>query len=472
MATVHYWPSQTSFDDASFRADSEQLEQFRTRDFSSMEGEIAELFQIKANRPAVRAVPLVYRVTRDIASLYVRPPSRDWSGVPVPVRTRLDDILNRSDANTFLRTASRQYIGQNTVIVTADQVSPREVSLRSWLPYQARVMFADPMEEDIQKAERLELLVPLSRDDIGTITWGLRIYTQTHAFTADLDGDMLDGGGIYNEEGLNPLGYIPAVAARRESAVLGRWFPPVPDDLRQVQIGTVVVLSTVEDVLRKQGFTRTLLTGEAAKIATDQMQYGAGLVEAYPGDDLGVTQITPAPPTDKTLAALETTLRMYGASTYVNLQTLLSTGSGITGDAKAMEVLRETEHRRELELDFQALERDLARLILDTVALSGAARVDASSLDVSIDYHYVEPKKNELQQMQAAQAAFSLGMDTPIDAVARSEGIPREKAKVKVMARLAEMIEIGRASPGGMTEDAAPDLPSLGDNNVTGGVGD
>ena len=466
MATGPTFPASAILDLVSFRQDSEQLQEFLTRDFSSMLSEITSLFQHQ--RPPLRFVPLVWRLARDLAPLYVRKPDRSFTGVSPTVAEQMARVYQRAHFDTLMRSCSRQAVVHNTQVVSVDPVGPEDVAVRAWSPFELDVEFDDPLEEDIRRAKMVRLRIPLTWDD-GRVEYGSRVYTQTMAYTTrcDDDGNDVPIAGIFNDDMTNPFNGIPLRAYRRETAIKGFWFPPIAQDMLAVQIGINLVLSFVEHVGRHQGFTQTTLTGSGAKTAAENMYAGPNYVLAMDGDDMTLDVHDPSPPTDKTLDALDTTLRLFGASNYVDVQSLLSKSTGITGDAKAMERQDQEEARRELELDFQQFEADIAGLVLEAMRLKGLPRGDEGAVGVDIDYRYVEPARNDLQTVQAQEARFLLGLDARTKVIAREQGMSLDDAADVLRSNLEESAKVLMAQAE-VLQSRATTSASEGDNNVPG----
>lgn len=464
MAAGTTFDEHATFDLDSFRDDSEQLHEFLTLDFSSMDSEISALFAHQ--RPPLRFVRLVWRVARELAPLYVRRPERTFDGVPSSVVGQLERCYEKNRFDRFMRVLSRQAVVQNTQIVSADPVSAELAKLRVWSPFEANVEFEDPLEEDIRKAKRVDLRIPLTNED-GRVTYGRRVYTQDSAVVTRNDGQSIVRG-IFNPDGTNPFDGIPLRAYRREECIKGFYFPAISQDLLALQIGMNLVLSFVEHIGRHQGFTQRTITGGEAKTAAETSYTGPDYVMALAGDDLQLDVHDPNPPTDKTLDALDTTIRLFGAGTYVDVQSLLSKSTGITGDAKAMERQDQDEARRELEKDLESFESEIAGLTLEAMRLKGLKRSQPEDPKVTLDYRYVEPRRNDLQTVQAQEARINLGLDARSRILARESGISVEDAMSTVEENLEEAERLRDMRAEQIEAEPPPTFPSEGDNNLPG----
>ena len=460
---MEWFEAEQQRDEDGFREDSRTLELYRTRDYSPLDAVFATLFKRSENRPPQRTVPLVYRLSHDQAPQYVRRPIRRIDA-PVGTQRRIEEMLGLP-WHRAMRTASRRAVTHQSVIASIDPKGPLSAELRSWCPYECNVVFRDPYEEDIRNAERVEIRVPLSK--VGdVVTYGMRVYTQDLAVVTDATGKKELGEIFPGTNGLNPYDGIPLAAMRLAEAEAGFYFPALRWDWKHAQEGVCAVLSFSEHIMRVQGFTRTLLTGGEAAQAIENKEFGPNAVEAWPGDGISVDFVTPNPPVDRTLAALETTLRLFGSSNLVQVESLLSHSTGITGDAKAMERLDQEEARRELELDLEQFESDAINLLTEVVGPYGIPR-RRERLKVELDYQYPEPPRNELQQMQAFEAASRLGLDSSVRKIAREQGISLEQAAATLTAIVSEQgMVLRELLAAGLATEAAP--PTQGDNNLPG----
>ncbi len=461
MAILTPWVITEQFDWQAFRDDSRQLEEFRTRDFSSMAAELANV--IKHGKPEQRFIPLAWRVCRDLAIQYVRRPTRVFEGVGLATADALADIYKRAKFDQFMLRMHQRLIGHTSQIISADPIGPRQVKLRAWAPFEADVCFKDALEDDIRRAERVELLVPIRRLD-STLHYGRRVYTQTDAWT-EATGNKVS---LFNEDEKDlshDFGEIPLRAIRRDEAIKGWYFPPLPLDLLSVQIGLNIAVSDIELICRHQCYGREALTGPGALVAAEQMQDGPDFMRIYPVDaQYSYTETNPA--VDKYLNAVESTLPLFGSNNYISPESrVYSTGSrfpGVTGNAKEVERIDQREERERSEVLLEDAEQDIAELITNVLARNGDSllAINSEAVQVKIKYNYVEPMANNLQTSQARELDYSQGLGSPEEDVARIMGIPASEAKGFVEERLESFIR--RRSQLGAGAADVPGLDRIG----------
>ena len=421
------------------RAESEQLEQFRVRDFSSMATELAEVFG--HSDPELRHFPLVSRVSKDLGCLYAVPPRRHFEALSDAEAYKIEAVYKSAQFDSFMSTVARKSVVQQSQGVAVDVLNPRRVRLMSFSPYEVVVESDDPLETDIRYVSRVTLRVPLKVTEEGytrAVFFGRRIYTQTEAYTeVPKTGGEVERVPVYGNSIEHGFGRIPLVLVRLEEAPKGWFLPRVPGDLLAMQIGLNLALSDTLYIASYQCFASQALIGPGAKQAIKQAKVsGPNRIAAYDSDEgLQHVVINPNPPLDKYLAVIDKSLRIWSANAYVSPESLLNS-TGITGDAKAQERLDQEEERRRLESVFADAEQDIAELVAESLSRS-ASIVPVPAPNVKIDYHYVQPRgRNSLQEAQAKAVEFRTGMDSLREYVARVAGLFLDEADALIVERL------------------------------------
>lgn len=477
-------------DERADRGDAEQLEEFRTRDFSSLVTEFASIFE--HTTVPVRAFPLVWRVSKELAPQYVRPPTRTWRGGTDVQRKAMDKLYRESGIDQSMATISERLVGQQAQVVAVEPARDGTVSLRSWGKADVWTWFDDPMQTDIREAATVMIRVPVRiKNQVANslIEYGWRTYTQSEAWT-DEEGTKVP---VFGTDIAHGFGMIPLLVKRLEEPAAGQFWPPIATDMLAMQIGSASSMSDVMLVCLHQCFDREALVGPGAKQAMlktggdgkgdDDAAQGPNIIHAYDGGEEGLTHtmVSPNPKVEKHLAAIEKLIRWWGASSYVPIESLLNS-TGITGDAKAEERHEQEQHRIRMETRMRELEFDLFKLIKQ-VANSEAAKPIVRIPDVieleAVDYRYVEPRSNTLQSAQAAALRFATGLDSLTEMIARSEGITMEQAKERGIERLkAARDVIAGSGPAGPPQGDPPPAgppdggrPTPGIDRIAGAMG-
>lgn len=422
-----------SYDSVDARADSFQLEQFRTLDFgSAMSGELAKVVSKNANIHE-RYVALVHKFCNDRAKQYVLRPTRKFSAGGATAERKLEEVYTNSAMDWALLGAHQKAEGQSGVVLLVEPDRPLQVRVRSFIQAETDVdLGQDLMNRDLRTAAKLTLRWPMRRDG-DTILYGRRVYTPTEAWQ--------EGPGSTKKAGLfnrldpgdlrNPLGFIPAVGVQLIEPPHGWWWPRLPLDILSVQIGLIVGLSDIENIVRIKAPGREVVAGEDAKAAVKtRHQAGPEGLLALEGEGLTYTYASLDPRIDRYLAAIETTLKLCAVYRDVNPDGLW-TSSGITGDAKEVEREEILEARKRAELVWASAEQDLAEVVA-RVASVGPRAIELPSARVHVDYHYVQARRNDLQTQQARALACFLGLDSALEIIERTENTPSREYAVSL----------------------------------------
>ena len=430
--------------------DSEQLEQFRTGDFSSMSDELKEV--IEFDKPALRYVNLVGRVCRELGGLYTRDPSLRWSNLTESQSEAMDSLYRRSRVDRFMATVSEKLVAHNSQIIAIDPAGPGRVSLYCFSPYEFEVKFSDPLAAtgSIRGADRVELRVPIATDR-GHVMFGKRVYTKTEAWTEAPGGGRR---GIFSEDFSHPFGSIPLVGIRREYAAHGYWAPSLPYDLLSVAIAVMVSLSDILHIASRQCHGREYIIGNGARAAAKTMPMGVDYItaiESADANDLEHKFVQGDPKIDKYLAAVERVVQIFATNRNVSSESLLNS-TGITGVAKELELHDREVERRRVERIHADAESDFAALAWEVLANAGESPALAGipSPDLRIDFRYVQRPQNSLQEAQANEIRFRQGLDSVEEFVARTEGVSADEARKLIDRRMQSVTErIGVVGDGG-----------------------
>lgn len=465
MPLLNTFPDQETFNWQEFREDSRQLDEFATRDFSSMTQELADV--LTHGDPEPRFLPIVWRVARDLAIQYVRQPTRTFTGGTVAQVRFVEDLYSRWKFNAFMLKAQQRLVPQTSLIASIDLPRFRRPVWRTWAPWESCAIFtSDPLETDVRFADRVELLVPIAQlAETGVPIYGKRIYTQTEAWTQT----ETDDGEIGNRVALFPQSedpddfrhgfpHIPLVDVRREDALKGWYYPPLALDLLATQIGVNIDLSDVTALCRFETFGREALTGPGALVAQEQMVAGPDRLLYFP-DDARYSYTATDPKIKDYTDKIEKELMWAASVNYSSIEALTDSRS-ITGAAKKVERQDQVEERERQETMLRDFEQDMLGLLLMVLGsrdvLARQALRGADGMKVSVVYHYVEPVDNQLQSVQSRQLQYAVGEDSAEEREARVTGSTIDQATDVVAGRRereaarkeAAGIPVGAPTPG------------------------
>ena len=446
-------------DEWAIAEDSEQLEQLRTGDFSSLSDELKSV--IEHDKPALRYFGLVARVCKELAALYVREPNRRFINLSDVQSEGLESLIRRNRVNRFMQTVSEKLVCHNSQIIAMDPAGPGKVELYCFSPYEFDVFYSDPLRSagDIRTADRVEIRVPVGSDKQGQVMFGKRVYTSTEAWVEAPGGDRR---GIFNDDLSHGYGYIPLVGMRREYSPHGYWAPPLPYDILSTAISVCIAMSDCLHIASRQCHGRSILIGNGARTAAKEMPNGVDYITAIESadvNDLEYKFIQGDPKLDKYIRVIERVVQTFATNRNIRADSLLIVGlSAIAGQMESHD--QEVERRR-VERIHEDGEQDFFELLLDTVKMAGNNPQFASFPvpDVRVDFLYVTKAQNTLQEAQAAEIRFRQGADSIEEFVARTEGIAIDEAKTLVNERLESV-----AKRMGLTPDGTPGLDRIDKN--------
>lgn len=461
------------YDVAAARA--RQLEAFRVCDFSSMATELSKVYDF-GSRIQLRNFAITSRASKDCAPQYIRAPRRTWRRVSEAQAALLDDAYKAMRVNDELLEGEQQSVGQQAhllgIFVSADGTRPELTRIASYEIDEIR--FRDPLEKDIARAERVVVSLPvvdavtaLRQPDRAALALKL-VLTPDQAYMRLPTGQEL---GLLRRDGRNPTGRIPLVLSRRSrpvdrSAVL----PPIADDLYSCQIGVNLAVSDIEFIVRHQSHGRMIIQGPAAGIAASMIPDSPAAAWPITSKETTVSILQSQPAIEKYLAAVEMTLRLFASYRYLSPEGF----RGLTGDAKGMDALGQQDEYIRQEQRCFSLESDLLQLYaaVHNTCLPRALRLPDEP-SVLVKYHYVKPRENSLQQMQALDLACARGLADTIETIQEWEGVPEaeaeqlfEKRLKRHEERLQRMRELGGDEKTAGTDRIAQ---QVGEDNGRGG---
>ena len=160
---------------------TDALWRYMRRDFSDFDTELDRIYPRTSSDMIRRTVPWLYRLCRELATFYVRPPARVFidpqtgEQLPPEVLRRIDSIYRGAGVNSAMRTAHEHLIGMgNAVMMVVPVVTDTLRGVRILQPpphYQA-----------------FSLSNVLSHDERDATEWWVRVPIKKHT--------ALEGGGL------------------------------------------------------------------------------------------------------------------------------------------------------------------------------------------------------------------------------------------------------------------------------------
>lgn len=455
-----------------------QLEQFRNFDFRSMDAELAAVFE-NPKGIHLRHNGLSHRVSLDGAGQYVDTPMITYLGVSERDAQLLADMRKALDVNMRLLDAEQAGVLQQAYVLAILPDRTGRPRLHRFLPYEvAEVVITDPWaDDDLSAADRVVLMKPITPPGNagllanldGVSPWCAKIVlTRTEAYMEMPDGTK---AGIYEPGGSNPLGRIPVVGTRRAKPANGvGYFPEVARDVLSCHIGLTLVISDCEFIARYETPTKIIATGPGAKTIPKTIPSTPMRIIPFGGDqaDVTVTEIQSQAPIEKYIRAAETAV--YYLSQYRYLRPEAYQASIVTGSARRADAEGFMEDRRRHETRTAKLEQDLCDLMVATWNAGNRALKIQGNPEVKALYRYVRAQDNVLQEAQALEKLFGLGLLDEVREVSHREGVSLEMAAARLAERQARQLALLKARAEAMLP-ATPegDAPEVGDRKVDEG---
>lgn len=434
MATYKLFDDIETFPDASFQADSFQLDEFVRGDFSSMQDELNEIMPSNENI-VLRHFPIVEKMAKDSARPYVRRVNRTFGEVTDAHARMMGGVYRDLKMNSFMLRTAMRASAQNGICVAPVPARNGRIRLFNFIPGEVVVERDDPMEDDIRYASKVTIRCPIKQK--GSIAaFGRLVFTPGEAYIETGDEKV----GVFAPNRRNPFGYIPAVVARFVQPASGWFWGPLKQAWAKMQISVDVAISDVDMTCRFQAHGKESLVGPGARVAAagaSKVRSGADVIlaiDTMSDDRLEYDIKNSNPATDKYLAAILFQIELFERLNCIASGSLTPGGTGssaITGRGKEVERLAELEERNRLETIWSDFEDDLGGLVADLVSHRGLVRIPRPTVD--IDYQYVEVPDNDLQATQSAVLRYLVGRDSPGEQVAREENLDNAEAGWKVV---------------------------------------
>ena len=413
---------------------SKQLEEFRNLNFGSMPTELGRLFSADTAQmtKGLRYFNITGKACDDVAIQLSVPPARRFTEVSDAQAKRWAEIYAELGVDDVLAIGERQAVAQQCMVYGHWPDTRGRLRLIRFLTYQVdEVSFDDPWAAaggELQDASRVVLCRPAyySSDtyQAGPTTQFIAkvVMTRDEAYVEMPNGDR---SGLFRPDMRNPLGFIPLQGTRRALPIDDTdWSPEVSQDMLSVSIGTILAATDWEHIVRQDLPRKTYLTGQGARLMTkDSVKVLAGGLIPLPLETT-VTVTDTAPAIDKYIMAMDRTLALFA-----QMRNLSPEGyTGLTGNAKNVDMFALEQERLKQENRLRTLERGLVRLIARVHVLTqrSALTLEEPTLDVS--YVYPRPRENVLQEAQAIPLLASMGLLDLVDEIARNEKVGPEEA--------------------------------------------
>ena len=378
-----------------------------------------------------RTIPLTWRMAREMSTLYLRSPLREWKGATDTQRETIEQVYAEKKVNRKLRQAHEHLsVVQNATVWV-------------WLTASGWKLINPPVHElwvtpgsvvgdDVEDVLEWRLRLPVVSDPTAsTAPTAVALITPAIAIW-ESGPDGWAGTGIWREDGSNPFGRIPVVLLRGSDPGPGEFWAPVPEDMLDSQRAANHDATDLGTIARLQGYAQAVAKGLTAQQARE-IEVGPQKTVGVPPDG-DFTYASPAPSIEQYLSQSESYLKLTIACNGMNPATIMKS-AGITALAKIIEIMdREVERRRAVD-EFAAAENALYELVrlADNATSGGLGRLPVG-VTVTVSYREPVQPADPTSQAQADSQNIDLGIESAATILADREAISVADAEERVRA--------------------------------------
>ncbi len=428
-----------SYDRTNWRENTEQLYKYLHRNMEDTTETLQELFPAtwEQRLPILRPVPFVWRIARTLSTLYQKTPARRFVNLSPSVEEQVKKIYTRLDVDNQLLKLQEQLVALNNAVLWVMPDNRGGLRLVIVPPHWHDFDMEDPLSTDVEDVKSVRVKLPVGRDtSSGMILYGIAEITKTSARWAEAPG-KLQGTGFFNEEGTNPLNRIPC-AVVRGAVDPGRFFANENADLLQAQRALNLSLTDIGYTAGLQAAAIGVITGVSRQHA-EEIQIGPETMIALPDVDQSLEFVSPKADLVGYNASVRSYLEYSLSHMGLNPDLFLQSGSGaISATAKAWDSIEREIEKTRHKNQFKRLENQLWQIIRLWVKQQNNG-VDVYP-DSEVEIEYYEPAQviDPLHHAQALRMKIEDGQTSPVDALAKSEGISRNEALNRVRQNMQE----------------------------------
>lgn len=423
---------------------TEILYNYLRRDMSDFEEHRRRVYKRTHQNHVLKTVPFVYRLARELATFYVRDPTRTYrssDGSPVdPVTAAsVSDLNQDSSINSAMRFAQEQLVALgNATVWVWPSTATGSVRIICPPPHMQAVELLDPMGSEERDVAAWYVKMAVSQDpSTGIVSYAVARITASSAIWSDGPPD-LKGKGVWTEDGSNPIGVIPAVRMRSADPAPGQFWAPVNADLLDAQRAVCHDFTDMGLVAKLQSHGQAVITGMRGQ--ESEIEIGPETIIGLPDPDQNFEIVASKANLDGYLKVSESYLQTIIATNGLNPQTVLKS-SGITAVAKQVELAdREIERRRHL-AEFKRCEQmtfDFMRLFQNWIR--GQEIIKPAKVEVAYREPYMPA--DPLHEAQKAERMIAMGITSAAKELAKMEGVDLETAKTMVRENLQETADV------------------------------
>lgn len=391
-----------------------------------------------------RTVPLIWRMVRERATLYLQPADRlllagDGKPVPDAVLAAFRAEYKRAKVDRRLRTAQEH--------LSALQ----NATLWVWLTSTGYRLLTPPIHDQWVTLGRID-----GQEVEDVVAWRIRFPVISDPFATSVPTAMAlitptlavwesgpkgwAGVGIWRDDGSNPFGRIPVAYFRGCDPAPGEFFVPVPDDSLDAQRAANADLTDVGAIARKQGYAQGYVKG-LTQAQTSELETGPETLVGVGDGELGYA--SPGADIVGYGQQLDSYLKLVIACSGMSPATVMKS-TGITALAKIVENIdREVERQRDKD-EFESGEQVLYDLIqLATEINNGGVAVLPKGAIVRVKHREPITPADPINDAQAKKMRIDMAVDCAASVIAAEKAIPIEEAQELAKRNLELQRELG-----------------------------
>ena len=449
-----------SIDMRAFRDNSKQLDDLYRGDFSSIRDELKKAFPNSENIQE-RFVRFAGRVAQEQATLYTRPPRREWSGVNRAQRDKLDEIWQASGFDDELQCAHERLVLQQTMVCTVTPDGLRRYRLHQWAPHEFAVKPAHGSAwADVTRAQSVEVLWPIAVID-EQVWYGIARIDATGARIVTNQGQEAP---LFPGLPAGAFGGLPLFALRSAKPSLGRFAAPIAEDVLATTIAMCLAESDLELNLHYQAWgQRVIEPGPDAvppQNMVDKLPVGVDRIAVLPAPGAKMVMVQGQPAVQAYIDFREHILKTAATMHDMSPSRFSKANTAQTGAARAADMKDREEARAAYKRIMIRAEREMLAMIVrmsnlygDPLPLPETARLEA------IHYAEYEPPADPLAEAQAHAETDRTGETSPVLRVAARHNIPLAAAERRLVDNLKQMASIRAEVAPKQAVDAEPPSP-------------
>ena len=409
---------------------------FYRRNMAEFEEDRKDRYPKTYQNHVLKTIPLVYRFARELATLYVRPPSRTYTqaGAPLsePVAALVDSMAEEVKLDRQLRAAQEQMVVMGSATLWA-WPSTESGRLRLICPplHDQAVEMVDNIGSDEEDVAAWWIRLPVGHDHLtGLTTYATARITPTTATWESGPDDLLQGArGVWTDDGSNPLGMIPAVRVRINDPAPGEFFSAAPEDLLAAQLAVCHDHTSMGLIAELQGHGQAVVKG--LSMGLDSMEVGPETIVGLPDPQADFQIVAANANLEGYKAVSEHYTRSVIATNGLNPATLMRS-QGLTALAKRIEMVdREVERLRHV-TELTRAEKQIHRILAKWSNWMKGVDAIPEDLDVAVTYREPAMPADPLHEAQKVELEVALNLTSPARELARLKGISIDEARAEV----------------------------------------